>query len=192
MASAQDVGRRSEQCRQRSGGGAEQRARGDAARAIERRPAVRTAVSATVASTLRRAGLPAVAPSSIRLVWPTSAAAMTSDQQQRGRGRPAQAGGEPGRTMPSSLANRLNGGSPISASDAEAEAPGQHRLAGGQAAHPVDPAGPGELQEPAGAEEQHALGQPVAEDVQQHRGDGQRAADRRAPSASRPMCSMLE
>ena len=74
---------------------------------------------------------------------------------------------------------------------AEPEAPGQHRVRRGQAADLVDPAGPGELQDPAGGQEQHALGQAVAQDVQQHRRDRQRAADRRA-EGEQPMCSMLE
>ena len=62
----------------------------------------------------------------------------------------------------------------------EAEDPAEHRPAGQQGGHLRDLAGALGEQDLAGGQEQHPLGEAVAEDVQQDRGDRQRAARRGA------------
>ena len=84
------------------------------------------------------------------------------------------------RAMSSSLENRLKGGSPSKATEPDAEHPTQGRAPGEEGADPVDLARALGGHDLARGEEQHALGQAVAQDVEQHGGDGEGDARRGA------------
>ena len=78
------------------------------------------------------------------------------------------------RSMLSSLTNRLKGGKPRRATRPKAKMPprtGRRLSRAGTRSISLVPSVEEDL---ARGQEQHALGQAVAQDVQQHRGDGQR------------------
>ena len=82
--------------------------------------------------------------------------------------------------MASSLAKRLKGGKPEQGHEPDAEDAAESGAPGQQGPDPVDLARALGRHDLAGGEEQDALGQAVAEDVQQDGGDGERDAGGRA------------
>ena len=112
-----------------------------------------------------------------------------SDQHQRRGERPASPRGEPARAMPSSLANRLNGGRPSRAIRPDGEGAPTSRARRPEPRTSAMAVVPCAAAAARRRQEQHGLGQAVAEHVQQHGGDRERLPTA-APRAIRPMCSM--
>jgi hypothetical protein len=76
--------------------------------------------------------------------------------------------------------NRYTARSRPQRQDARGDEPGKNRGTGGEGTDAADPTRAGGLQDAPGPQEQGALGQSVAQHVQQHRGHRQRTAHRDA------------
>ena len=99
---------------------------------------------------------------------------------QRDRRRPAEAGGDLGAQHVQLAGEQAERRQAQQGDQAEAEDPAEHRAAGQQGGNLRDLAGALGEQDLAGGQEQHPLGEAVAEDVQQDRGDRQRGPGRGA------------
>ena len=135
----------------------------------------------------RRGGVSGEGPSSIRLVWPTRVAAMTSDEHENGRGEPSEAGAETGA-----------GEAELAGEEAERGESDQCEHAGGRSSRRSPVRGwpaprtaaiwlvPVACRMCPALRNSGALGQAVTQHVQQHRGWWRGARRWRRPARAGP------